>query len=128
MGTHSFISIYEQQPAEPLPDGSFAPCVSDHICTIMRTTDGGDAYDKALQFTDSVTIVRGAYIGMPAHEINGAGRFAIQLLAIVGAGWEAYTTLCPELTQEDMDDGDIFLEINCPFEGNPEHSAYSLEG
>lgn len=113
MGTHCFINIY--QTLESQDDGSEDTC--DHICTIMRTADGRQAYELALDFCAHNTVINGSYIGQPRTEHNGAGRFAVSLLVALSHRWEEYTTLTAEIEPDGMD---YFLNIYLPMlEGNP---------
>lgn len=121
MGTHCFINIYEMYTDGAQPD--YLP-----ICCIVQSVDGKHAYDMALAMADAATIVNGRYDGMPAHEFNGSGRFAMTLLHALSALAENYVTLSfvkqyPD-DDADLDDEDLELNIYCPMEGPVTHSAY----
>lgn len=112
MGTHCFINIYGVTPS----DGTFPD--REHLVTIVRSTDGLDAYEKAIKFCDYAQIENGAPPdGHPEGTYNGPGRFALALINTVGEGWEDYTTICSEIDFEQLDDEDILLNIIVPLEG-----------
>lgn len=115
MGTHCFINVY--QVLESHDDGSEKTV--DHICTIMRTCDGAQAREIAVEAGRTKVIVNGSYDGMPEYEFNGPGRFAVFLLLAISDGWQPYTTLCPEMDANSIDDDDLLLNIYVPFEGRP---------
>lgn len=109
MGTHCFINVYE--------DDDESPTGRAHLVTIIRTADGGQALDTVMEFEDKNTIGNGFYTGMPATEHNGAGRYALALLAAVAKGWEKYTTIAPEIDGCDIED--YLVNVFLPFEGKP---------
>jgi len=113
MGTHCFINVYQTYPDQDLE-------YAEHLCTIMRTADGMQAYEVLAQAVQDIVVVNGSYTGMPGHEVNGGGRFAMKLLAMIADGWEEYTTICGEVGSYDEIDGDdILVTVYVPFEGSP---------
>ncbi len=114
MGTTCFINVYERVVYD---EGAFTTHTDDHLLTIMRTADGDLAFDAAMQFCDVSTVVNGSYDGMPDGEYNGAGHFAIALLEHVRDDWQKYTTICREISLDDIDGDDILLNIYVPEEG-----------
>lgn len=125
MGTHCLIVVIEQDQDE---DGTVV--FLNPLCAILRTSDGNEALDTALEVADESIIVNGIYDGMPDTEFNGAGAFALRLIDRIRRGWEDYTTLVPPsefIAEGGLDAGDFEMSIAIyvpRIEGPVTHSHY----
>ena len=82
MGTHAKIAVYE--------DG-------EHVCTILRTSDGDDAVNIARMMASAATIHAHRMIGRTEFNM---GEFPVALIAaIVDGGYDLYTRLIPEIDE-----------------------------
>lgn len=87
------------------------------LCTILRTCDGDQAYDDAIQFVQETEVIKGSYTGMPETQVNGPGHFAVALLNRLRNGWEIYTSLTTPIDFDSLEADDMLLEIHVPLEG-----------
>lgn len=125
MGTYCVIVVIEQDH-----DTENNITLLNPICAIVRSMNGQQAFDLALELADESTIINGAYDGQTDTEFNGAGAFALRMIDRIRRNWEDHTTLVPpsEFIAEgglDAGDFDLALAVYAPrIEGAVTHNLH----